>query len=83
VLSFYCCCGVVSGVDAGGATGEVEFVPDPMPDPIPGPPMLDPPTGVLVLLAGVPMFPVLPDCVLISVSGSYTNSHSLKWLFFL
>jgi hypothetical protein len=52
---------VVSGVDAGGATGEVEFVPEPMPGL---------PIGVLVALAGVPMFPVLPDCVRISVSGS-------------
>ena len=41
-------------MDAGGATGEVEFVPEPMPGL---------PIGVLVALAGVPMFPVLPDCV--------------------
>jgi hypothetical protein len=56
---------VVSGVDAGGETGELELPPDPMPEPT-----LDPPIGVLVELAGWPILPELPDSVLISVSGS-------------
>jgi hypothetical protein len=33
-------------------------------------PKLGLPTGLLVLLAGVPMFPVFPLIVFISVSGS-------------
>jgi len=40
--------------------------------------VVDPPTGVVVPLAGCPIVPVFPPCIIIcSASGSYTNSHSL------
>jgi hypothetical protein len=41
------------------------------------PPKLELPMGLDVLLAGWPIVPVFPPCIIRSASGSYTNSHSL------
>jgi len=49
---------------------KLELPNDELPKLLPELPKLELPTGLLVLLAGVPMFPVFPLIVFISLSGS-------------